>query len=629
MFKDNGFQFFYSGSYIDKLGNVFLGNSKGILKYDGNSYSWFYHEPVGDAILYIYHDDVTDNIYAASAKNGLLEFNSQGLIKVHSDRQLRENTDLEICVVVDKFERIWLSGKQGISVKENGKWRNLPDEKDSISIGAISMLKDDRGNLWLGSNDGLYFYEYENLRKVAGNVFDRQIGVLNITDNNELLIGSITGIGLMNLDDFYRDGTEYVRFFDANNGFLGTECKHNSSFKDTDGNIWICTSDRVVKVIPDALASNPNPPRVYLEGINIASDDMGSQSVFHIYDEDIDHVFEAGQDNLRFNYHAISHSAPHSVRYQSMLEGYDDSWSVLSSERYRTYTNLAYGAYTFKVKAFNNDGVESMHSASIGFEILPDWHERLSVRIVGLLGLLGMAVLFGYLYNDHIRKRKLSAAQNERRIAKLQFKALRGLIDPHFTFNAINSIASMVYKENRDEAYHYFTKFSKLIRSAFDTSDRTTRTIKEELTFVTDYLDIEKMRFKDRFSYEIDVDRKVNGDWRIPKMVVQIYVENSIKHGLANKETGGLIKVQMGLKDEYLRISIWDNGLGRKDINTKEKKANGLGKGTKIMKEYFMLMNRFNDNKIRTETIDLKDANGNACGTEVIVSIPLNFKFNI
>ncbi len=626
MFRHNGYQFFYSGHYVDPEGDVYMGNASGILKYDGSEYTWFYKHVPNDAILYIYHDSFTDKLLCASSDHGCIEIDKVGNVYQHNDRSPRENTGLVTSVLRDKFGRLWLSGKMGICIKEEGKWRNLPDAKDSIDIGAISMLKDPLGNIWLGSNDGLYLYDYKKLKQIGANVFNQQIGVLNITDKDELLIGSIKGIGLLDLNAFYENGDDHIRYFDSNNGFLGTECKHNSSFKDRDGNIWICTSDRVVKVNPKELKSNPKPPRVYIESISTISDNMEWQPAVKVIGQKIPYQFERNFDNLRFDYHGISHSAPNGVRYQTMLEGYDNSWSASSKERYRTYTNLPVGEYIFKVKAFNNDGVES-DFVSARFEILPAWFELPTLRVGGLLSLLALASILGFLYSERLRKRKMSAEQNERRIAKLQFKALRGLIDPHFTFNAINSIAAMVYKENRDEAYSYFTKFSKLIRSAFDTSDKTTRTIREELAFVTNYLDVEKMRFKDRFDYEIDIDKKINHDWEIPKMIIQIYVENSIKHGLIDRAHGGKIKIRLDLDQQYLKITISDNGMGRKNAATNGKN-NTLGRGTQIMKEYFKLLNKFNESKITTETLDLLDEKNQANGTEVRIRLPLNFKYN-
>lgn len=629
LFKGNGAQVFYSGGLKSQKGDVYFGTAQGVLELKNGQFQWLYQDKENDAILYTYEDVKNERFLAASARHGLIEFDEKGQINFHHDRTSRQNTGLVTCVLTDKFDRIWISGKQGVSIKERGKWTDLPSKNDSIPFGAISMIMDSHQNIWLGTNQGIYVYDYHRLRRVGEEVFDEQIGVLNISDNDELLIGSIKGIGLLDLNRFYDNGDSTIRFFDSNNGFLGTECKHNSSFKDNTGNIWICTSDRVVKVNPSELKSDPNPPRIYIKNISILSEDMAWQSVITDIDEYKEHSFDPDNDDLRFYYHGISHAAPLGVKYRTILEGYDKEWSAVTSERYRTFTNLPKGKFTFKVMASNIDGVWTEDASSFHFSIKPNWHEMSTVRIGGLIFMVFFAAGLGYVYSERLKRITHSKEQNEKRIAKLQFKSLQGLIDPHFTFNAINSIAAMVYKENRDEAYQYFTKFSRLIRTAFDNSEQTTRTINDEVKFVTNYLDIEKMRFKDRFEYRITTDKNINYDWKIPKMIIQIYVENAIKHGLINKESGGILEIVLALKKDNLEIIIRDNGVGREYSKGKKDKASSLGRGTTIMKDYFNLLNKFNDQKIYSKTMDLINNEGNPAGTEVIVSIPLSFKYSI
>jgi LytS/YehU family sensor histidine kinase len=356
---------------------------------------------------------------------------------------------------------------------------------------------------------------------------------------------------------------------------------------------------------------------------------MEWEPVLNIYDTGIVHTLAAQHDDIRFHYHAISHTAPMGVQYQTMLMGYDTEWSAASTERYRTYTKLQPGHYTFKVKAANIDDIWTENPTNISIEILPEWHERIYVKIGVIAVAIVGATFFGFVYSEHLRRRKIIAEENAKKMTQLQINSMKRLIDPHFTFNAINSIAAMVYKENREEAYTYFTKFSKLIRSVFDTSEEATRTIKEEMAFIEDYLIIEKLRFKERFNFKIEIAPQVNHDWRIPKMIVQIYVENSLKHGLIARDSGGMIEVKLSADDKYLIISVRDNGVGRKSGAQKITNPDSLGRGTSIMREYFNLLNKYNDEKITSETIDLKDADGNPAGTEVQVFIPLKFKYSL
>ena len=207
----------------------------------------------------------------------------------------------------------------------------------------------------------------------------------------------------------------------------------------------------------------------------------------------------------------------------------------------------------------------------------------------------------------------------EKQISELQLKTVRSQMDPHFTFNALNSINNIIYKEDKKTAQRYFTKFSKLVRSTLEVADKITRTLEDEIEFTSNYLALEKLRFKEKLNYEINVAGNVDKSLHIPKMIIQIYAENAIKHGLKYKEKDGLLKIDVSQEDSILRIVIEDNGIGRKkaaELNTRS-----TGKGMKIMKTIGELYYKLYKSQIRQTIDDLYDENGNPSGTRVTVEI--------
>ncbi len=227
---------------------------------------------------------------------------------------------------------------------------------------------------------------------------------------------------------------------------------------------------------------------------------------------------------------------------------------------------------------------------------------------------------------------KLQKFQTERKIAiekqisELQLKTIRSQMDPHFTFNALNTIGSIIYKEDKEQAHRYFTKFSKLVRATLEASDKITRTLKEELDFVENYLTLEKIRFHDKFNYSINVSDSVNKNRMIPKMIIQIYVENAIKHGLKHKEKNGKLTINVTTTDKDLLITVEDNGIGRK--RAKEMKTFGTGKGLNIMNNIFLLYYKLHKVKISQTINDLLDKDGNPAGTKVEIIIPSESKIS-
>lgn len=207
----------------------------------------------------------------------------------------------------------------------------------------------------------------------------------------------------------------------------------------------------------------------------------------------------------------------------------------------------------------------------------------------------------------------------ERERIELQLKTIKNQIDPHFAFNAMNMIGSLVYKGNPDTVYDYFTRFANLIRSTLQDSEKIARPLSKELEFVNNYIEIQKTRFKDRFDFDLSVDDKVDTSIEVPKMIIQSHIENAIKHGLMHKKTKGKLSVKVGWENGRLVISIEDNGVGRKKAATLSKGS--TGKGMQIIDKIFSLYNRLYNYKIVQQIIDLTDEKGKAAGTRVEIII--------
>jgi hypothetical protein len=206
------------------------------------------------------------------------------------------------------------------------------------------------------------------------------------------------------------------------------------------------------------------------------------------------------------------------------------------------------------------------------------------------------------------------------RLLTLQLQGIKGQLDPHFTFNSLNSIASLIYMEERHAAYDYLNKFTRLLRGMLNDAERIYRTMSEELEFVTTYLELEKMRFGEKLNYSIEVGTGVTGEEKVPKMVLHTFAENAIKHGIIPKESGGKLQISVFLESDYLKIIIEDNGIGR------EKAAGqslSTGKGLKITNEFYDILNQLNKKPISHSITDLYDISGNPSGTRVEVMVPV------
>jgi two-component sensor histidine kinase len=206
------------------------------------------------------------------------------------------------------------------------------------------------------------------------------------------------------------------------------------------------------------------------------------------------------------------------------------------------------------------------------------------------------------------------------RLITLQLQGIKAQLDPHFTFNTLNSIASLIYLEDRQAAYDYMRKFTQLLRSMLNDAEKIYRNLGDEIDFVTTYLELEKLRFGDKFNYLIEVGEGVNLREQVPKLVLQTFAENAVKHGIMPSESGGLIRISVLKEKDYLKLTVEDNGIGR-ELSAGH--SSSTGKGLKLTNEFYDILNQINKKPIKHLITDLYNNNNEASGTRVEVWVPL------
>jgi two-component sensor histidine kinase len=206
------------------------------------------------------------------------------------------------------------------------------------------------------------------------------------------------------------------------------------------------------------------------------------------------------------------------------------------------------------------------------------------------------------------------------RLVTLQLQGIKAQLDPHFTFNTLNSISSLIYLEDRQAAYDYMNKFTMLLRGMLNDAERIYRSLDEEIIFVSTYLDLEKLRLVGKFDYVIEIGEGVTKHEQVPKLVLQTFAENSIKHGIMPYSEGGLLKISVSREKNQLKLAIEDNGIGR--VNAAGK-GDSTGLGLKLTSEFYNILNQINKRPIRHQITDLYKESGDPAGTRVEVWVPV------
>jgi tetratricopeptide (TPR) repeat protein len=241
--------------------------------------------------------------------------------------------------------------------------------------------------------------------------------------------------------------------------------------------------------------------------------------------------------------------------------------------------------------------------------------------LVPLALAVGLLIWRGSKLKD---KRRIS--EMNRQISDIQQANLRQQMNPHFIFNTLNSIQYYMYQHDKLATNNYLTKFSNLMRKVLENSQHTYIPLSDELNALTLYLELESIRFRDKFDYEIKVDEEIDPlMFKVPTMLIQPYVENSICHGLMPMETKGKVKIEINLVNDYLTCTIEDNGIGRDAARERknERQGNHNSLGTKIAASRLDLVNSLYGSCLKTTYTDLKDADGKPAGTRVEMQIPV------
>jgi len=617
---------FYMGAICDHNNNLILPTSHGALKYTGEEFYNIKGFQPYEAVLYVY-EDPDNKAQLFGTERGLVIREKNGDIKRYAVKPGGRPQQNITTLVKDSTGKYWIGGSKGLSFLENGKVHHLPDSDYDYEEGAISLYRDYKENIWLGTRKGLYFYDYHSFRKIAESRISSYVVSLAGVDASKLVIGMINQMATLDLQDFYQKNEESLTTYNHNNGFLGNECIQNGMFTDSRGNVWIPTSDRVVKFMPYKEDEIIHPPSIYLDEIKKLNHQMEWVDLQGPVRTDSLFRMDHSINNLRFHFTGIDHSNPHGVRYQYKLEGNDEGWSEPTKSRYATYTNLEPGEYTFRVKARSSNDVWSETTASVKIHITPAlWQRTWFIILCILAGTAGMAWLI-YYYAQRHRLAQQRKAEYEKKMAEMKLLNVKNQLEPHFTFNALNSMAYMVLIKDHHEAYNYLCKFASMIRLSLNHSEHILRKLRDELDFVRYYLDIQKLRYDDHFDYEISIQDDLDMDFHVPKMIVHNYVENAIKHGIKHKKEKGLIRINLFTKDSSLKIIVEDNGIGRE--KAAEIGSDSSGKGLETLKEYCRIFNKYNTEKIRMDIEDLYDTSNNPAGTRVTISIPLNYEYHV
>jgi ligand-binding sensor domain-containing protein len=517
---------------------------------------------------------------------------------------------------------------------------------DTIWKGRSTAVQVLKGTTYVGTLHGLYAIRNNEPPVDLGILdpaFKHRIATLNVSEDGSLWVGT-TNDGLLR----FKDGQILERFTTAH-GLTSNTCGTVLVDRNT---LWLGTSKGLNKICID---KNPATISQIIHADGLASDEViklvvygdtlfvcttegityfdktklgqSSECVLHILDMSgttvnllHDNVYRINNKTLKISYVAISFKSAGDIAYKYRLGEMDTSWKTTRQTSLELVA-LPYGRYDLELVAENKFGVQS-NAVIIKLDFpRPFWKTPFFYILSAALFI--MLIFWLYKKRLHaIKKREKEKTALNKKMADMELQALRAQMNPHFTFNVLSSIQYYIGYNNAAAAQSYLAKFSKLIRLTLDNSKNTFITLSEEQRILKLYLDLEKMRFENKFDYDIIIDGSINPATLIPNMLLQPFVENAIKHGFKKEIKKPKVDIRMIDHTDTIHCIITDNGVGRRKNERLAAVNDHQPAGvTMVMDKTEVLRHYYNFN-VLVEISDLYDNANDPRGTRVFITFP-------
>jgi ligand-binding sensor domain-containing protein len=564
-----------------------------------------------------------DGLWLASMSGRIMVFKDGANIRTWDDSTLISTfgprPDLTAAIKRVRAMEIDSSGRFWVGTQNAGLYSSKDSviyswaEKDTLFGKRIHDISLTGRNVWVSIADyGIAVIRPDStyLRITRGDGLSSDIIDLLFTENDSVVwAGTNNGLNRIALDPV--TGSTTITHFTTAEGLPSNRIHSITRFKN---NLWIGTSKGAVQLPCNFLTHKPF--KLQLGQCRVIINDKPDLLT-------PDKSFNPNNNNLVFKFNLVDYLSPQDINYRYKLEGTDENYIDGNNPEAR-YPDLRYGRYTFRYNASFSGLFDESTEKQISFQIRRHWYET-KVAFAGyfLFG-LGLLLLVFKLVLGIIRMRE----DEKHRLLLAEKRSLLAQMNPHFIFNSLNSIQHFIIQHDEMQANNYLTNFSGLIRRILDNSKKNLIPLTEEISALTLYLGMEKLRFENEFEFEIVKDTLIDyHETMIPPMLIQPFVENAIWHGLLPMKAPGTLTITFSDCIDFYQCRIEDNGIGReKAMSLKRKKDTHVSSGIRNVEERIELLNKTNRKKIHLIITDLHQPDGSAMGTLVELFLPKDLK---
>lgn len=536
----------------------------------------------------------------------------------------------------------WVSPVKTFTTPENHVGKVFDGNENLPSVPFRCLAFNGNTKVWIGTKgEGVYrllsdagsnaytFTPFQTPRPLSS----KNIYLLQFDHGGNLWVGTENGVDKIS---FEKNGfaVKSVEHFGKNEGFLGIETCQDAAICDRTGNLWFGTMNGLTKYTPSNRKFTGSVPVLHFENTALFYKPL-SETNYSKWADPNGGILEGlelpwDQNHLSFEFHAIDLNRPDAVQYRWKLDGSGSAgWSPLSPQRSVNFAGLPPGQYSFQVQA-TSDGETFSEPIKASFSIkIPFWQNG---RFQFAAGFFVLGLIFLFARNRIRQVRKTEQARREKlemqnHLLQLEQKALQLQMNPHFIFNALNSIQSLVSTGDTASARQELNAFAKLMRSILNNSRKQTISLQEEADTLEQYLRLEQFCQQNKFDFSIQLPENVDAaEVELPPMLLQPFVENAVVHGVSHLKYAGKIEVafQLDTAKELLECRILDNGIGREKaaLLRQERTPGHASVAVEVTRERLEALKNGQTYEV-LDYSDLTDSEGKIVGTQVIVRLPV------
>lgn len=605
----------------DEYGAMWYGTDSGLIKHTNAGYKRYLP---------------TDSFYSVDYKNSARDIlkRNDGLYWVRfigrgiyifdpvkekfTKKYLLENKRLANCISYDKKGRLWLGTSEGLFTyeKELDSFIRFPlisnNRKVSQQYENIYQVYFDKNNIgWIGTYYGLIRINEETgtVDYILDSAKKINYNVLRLLSDSA---GNLWFISNTSLNS-YNTHTGLFRYYTSENGlpqnFIGfpgvLQWLDDSTI--AAGSVGTITTFNPYRLMKDDFTG-----KIILTDAMVDNKRIGFQdNVANTLD------ISPGAKLIYIHFALLHYTAPQQNKlFYRIVSKRDSAW-ILSNDGDINLYNLPPGKYHLQVKGEFNGNSSRYKLADLNLIVKPYWYQSDLFKTSSIL----LLCCFVYLFIRWRLKTVRQSAYLKQRITQTEMAALKAQMNPHFMFNCINSIDAFIQTNDKYNATLYLNKFAKLIRNVLDSSKENVVSFSRDIETLKLYIELEELRSENKFISHLEIDGELlMGDYKVPPLIIQPFIENAIIHGLRNREQdGGVLQLIICKDEQDIIYRIKDNGIGRVTsglLNKGREKSYGMQMSADRIRLF---------NKEEKASVVINDLYNDlaAAGTEVVVKLKI------